>query len=403
MSNPIDDNEFPDRQDLDYMQWENVSPSLKFLYVPHRLTFLLTAAIIVFCSRPTTVIGITVYVWVVSSVIIATFLQDSPMVRPHPFFWRLVLAFTLVQAFSCFFFSFLDKGTQMKYLKSISPSTVGQPAERDYAMSCVIYDRNNPKDPFHSLKSITFDEYVPAHFIGWILQSFIVRDKKICWIVSILFEFMERGLKHWFPNFAECWWDSFVLDVLLTNGIGIEIGMRLVNLFQYYPWEKRLYDEIKTQPAKLKRLLSQFTPRSFARFEWRPLESPRRYLSCVMIGGMLMYMMLVLFGLKMIYGMLPTNPFILMYMILDAIVGVPAAYELYLYATEKRDTIGNYTTATFLLGIMQSLVVYRSHEGYFTEPIPFHVKVFSSVFFASLVLFPFVWFPLKRKSKTKTE
>lgn len=32
---------------------------------------------------------------------------------------------------------------------------------------------------------------------------------------------------HLLPNFAECWWDQVILDILLCNGGGIWLGMTL--------------------------------------------------------------------------------------------------------------------------------------------------------------------------------
>lgn len=40
------------------------------------------------------------------------------------------------------------------------------------------------------------------------------------WVLSIGFELMELTFQHMLPNFNECWWDSWVLDVALCNLIG---------------------------------------------------------------------------------------------------------------------------------------------------------------------------------------
>lgn len=44
------------------------------------------------------------------------------------------------------------------------------------------------------------------------------------WFISIAFELCELTFQHWLPNFNECWWDSWVLDVLVCNAIGIYTG-----------------------------------------------------------------------------------------------------------------------------------------------------------------------------------
>ena len=37
---------------------------------------------------------------------------------------------------------------------------------------------------------------------------------------SILFELIEFTFDNWLPNFAECWWDHLLLDVLGCNLLG---------------------------------------------------------------------------------------------------------------------------------------------------------------------------------------
>lgn len=37
----------------------------------------------------------------------------------------------------------------------------------------------------------------------------------------------QISFTHVLPNFAECWWDQVILDILLCNGLGIEIGYAL--------------------------------------------------------------------------------------------------------------------------------------------------------------------------------
>lgn len=41
-----------------------------------------------------------------------------------------------------------------------------------------------------------------------------------------MFEICEYSLQHQLPNFAECWWDHLILDVLLCNWLGIWLGMK---------------------------------------------------------------------------------------------------------------------------------------------------------------------------------
>ena len=52
-----------------------------------------------------------------------------------------------------------------------------------------------------------FDVHFVAHLGGWWFKMMIIRDTKVAWIISGTFELIEISLRHWLPNFWECWWD----------------------------------------------------------------------------------------------------------------------------------------------------------------------------------------------------
>ena len=49
----------------------------------------------------------------------------------------------------------------------------------------------------------------------------------------------QVAFTHLLPNFAECWWDTLILDVLLCNGLGIWVGMVICRKLEMhnYHWE----------------------------------------------------------------------------------------------------------------------------------------------------------------------
>jgi hypothetical protein len=83
------------------------------------------------------------------------------------------------------------------------------------------------------------DFYVVAHLLGWTGKMLIIRDFKLAWFLSVLFEVIELSLKHHLPNFSECWWDSLLLDILIFNGGGIYLGLLICRLFKFrrYTWD----------------------------------------------------------------------------------------------------------------------------------------------------------------------
>ena len=58
-------------------------------------------------------------------------------------------------------------------------------------------------------------------------KALIMRDYQLLWVLSIGFELMELTFQHMLPNFNECWWDSWILDVAVCNFLGMWAGMKV--------------------------------------------------------------------------------------------------------------------------------------------------------------------------------
>lgn len=58
-------------------------------------------------------------------------------------------------------------------------------------------------------------------------------------VVTRWFGVLQIAFAHLLPNFAECWWDAIVLDVLVCNGLGIWLGMYVCRKLEMrnYHWE----------------------------------------------------------------------------------------------------------------------------------------------------------------------
>ena len=54
-----------------------------------------------------------------------------------------------------------------------------------------------------------------------------MRDWALLWVISVGFELMELTFQHMLPNFNECWWDSWILDVAVCNFAGMWGGMKV--------------------------------------------------------------------------------------------------------------------------------------------------------------------------------
>ena len=385
--------------DISYLQWQDVSSKIRFLYEPHRICAAGAFLFILLYFTPSTPGFKFLYVLLISIVVLAMFLQDGPLIRPHPFFWRLILAFVIILIIVFITLCTVDRSVIIKGMMLITPGKAGNiTADRDYSQSCVIYDRSTPQDPFHNVKPVVFDVFVLAHFFGWIMQALILRNMTLCWTISILFEVCERCLKHWFPNFNECWWDSVILDVLVCNGLGIFIGMKLVNYLAFRTWDKRLIEDVESKD-KIRRMLNQFTPRSYRIYEWKPLQSPRRYFIYFFIIVSLLLLEVNLFGLKMVIPMTPKNPVVISLMIIHLVVGMPAVLEYYMYAIGVRESIGYFGSACIMLLIAELCLILKCGDGYFDNPTPKPVKIFLLVTILALLIFPFIWFVILKKGE----
>jgi len=67
-----------------------------------------------------------------------------------------------------------------------------------------------------------------AHFLGWILHGLILRDFVVlnCW--SLLTEFVEYTFEVHMPVYSECWWDSLLIDVIMSNLPGMIIARLII-------------------------------------------------------------------------------------------------------------------------------------------------------------------------------
>ena len=68
------------------------------------------------------------------------------------------------------------------------------------------------------------DGFVIAHALGWLMKTLMIRDFWMTNLLSVTFEFLEYSLEHQLPNFSECWWDHWIMDVLTCNLLGIVLG-----------------------------------------------------------------------------------------------------------------------------------------------------------------------------------
>jgi len=158
-------------------------------------------------------------------------LPNTMMTRPHPLFWRALLAaFALYGFFMTYIF--LLPADQARKAFRIFDDSLGVPLdERSYGEDCRFYTPDDPNSYFANFSDAVFDVHFIAHFLGWWGKMIIMRDWYVAWTCSIGFEILEITFRHWLPNFWECWWDHLFLDLFGCNLIGIILGAWTLNRF----------------------------------------------------------------------------------------------------------------------------------------------------------------------------
>jgi len=249
--------------------------------------------------------------------------------------------------------------------------------EKSYAAHCEF--------TYENLKPAIIDIFFISHFIGWVLKALMLRDTVLCWVISISWEFVEILLTHMLPNFAECWWDQWILDVLLTNGLGIYAGTKLGQWLEIreYKWSGVRY--IPTISGKIQRLALQFTPASWTTVRWETTKNIKRFLSVHFVIFVVQLEELNAFFMKQILWVPPPCPLNVIRLFIWYVVGVPCLRQLYSYITDPTcKKIGTFTFLGAVTIVTELLIIFKFGAGEFNKPMPDHLKqglmIFSTVY-----------------------
>ncbi|XP_023364368.1 phosphatidylserine synthase 2 isoform X2 [Otolemur garnettii] len=256
--------------------------------------------------------------------------KDGPFSRPHPAYWRFWLCVSVVYELFLIFILFQDK----------------------------------------------LDGFVPAHFLGWYLKTLMIRDWWMCMIVSVMFECLEYSLEHQLPNFSECWWDHWIMDVLVCNGLGIYCGMKTLEWLSLKTYKWQGLWNIPTYKGKMKRIAFQFTPYSWVRFEWKPASSLRRWLA--VCGIILVFLLAELntFYLKFVLWMPPEHCLVLLRLVFFVNVGGVAMREIYDFMDDPKPhkKLGQQAWLVAAITVTELLIVVKYDPHTLTLSLPFYIS-----------------------------
>ncbi|XP_056243493.1 phosphatidylserine synthase 2 isoform X2 [Seriola aureovittata] len=261
-----------------------------------------------------------------------------------------------------------------QFMKYIDPKLGVPLPERDYGGNCLIYDPGNTTDPFHNIWD-KMDGFVPAHFLGWYIKTLMIRDWWMCMIISVMFEFLEYSLEHQLPNFSECWWDHWIMDVLVCNGLGIYCGMKTLAWLSMKPYQWQGLWNIPTYKGKIKRIAFQFTPYSWVKFEWKPASNLRRWLAVLGIIFMFLLAELNTFYLKFVLWMPPEHYLVLLRLVFFVNVGGVAMREIYDFMDDPKfhKKLGQQAWLVAAITVTEFLIVVKYDPNTIMLPIPFFI------------------------------
>lgn len=385
---------------------DNVEPTLKFFYTPHTISILvaLLAGICyyaLYIAGDDVVLNTKMGIGAGVLVILVTGLlefKDGPFIRPHPAFWRVVLAVSVAYEILLVFVLFQNKHTMRQLMRYIDPKLGVPLPEKSYAESCEI----TPENLWNQI-----DIFVIAHTVGWYAKALVIRDYWFCWILSILFEVMEYSLQHQLPNFAECWWDHWILDVLTTNWLGIYLGMKTCDFFAMKQYSWRGIEQIPTYGGKIQRTIEQFTPHSWTSFDWGSTRSFKNYVSVLAVLAIELQLELNAFYLKYLLWIPSEHSFNVIRLVMFFFLCMPAVRETYQFLMDpKCKKFGMHAWMVTANIVTEVLICIKFGRDEFHTPAPREVIYFWCIFLSCLVVYPFVKFGLnwdEKKERRKEE
>lgn len=280
-------------------------------------------------------------------------------------------------------------------------------AERAYGESCNLLLPDGHVN-WGVIKDTVFDEFVIAHTLGWWGKALILRNEGMLWVVSITFELLELTFQHLLPNFNECWWDSWILDVLICNFIGIVTGMWTVRYFHSKEYNWRGISEQPTLFAKARRGIMQFTPHSLDSFQWHIFSTPKRCLQCFFPGAVILLFEVNHFFLKYELWVPPTNPLNTIRLSILFLMAIPGIREYYEFIESDSNDIfnklGPFAWTAVAIAFVETLIIIKFGHGMFPQPWPTKVLVaWGTAAAVFLVVFSTWSFRFYWKKKTKKD
>ncbi|XP_019482623.1 PREDICTED: phosphatidylserine synthase 1 isoform X1 [Hipposideros armiger] len=241
-----------------------------------------------------------------------------------------------------------------------------------------------------------FDIFAFGHFWGWAMKALLIRSYGLCWTISITWELTELFFMHLLPNFAECWWDQVILDILLCNGGGIWLGMVVCRFLEMRTYHWASFKDIHTTTGKIKRAVLQFTPASWTYVRWfDPKSSFQR------VAGIYLFMIiwqlteLNTFFLKHIFVFQASHPLSWCRILFIGGITAPTVRQYYAYLTDTQcKRVGTQCWVFGVIGFLEAIVCIKFGQDLFSKTQILYVILWllCVAFTTFLCLYGMVWY-----------
>merc|ERR1712137_574526 len=215
----------------------------------------------------------------------------------------------------------------------------------------------------------------------------MIRDLRLTVVASLMFEIYELSFKHMLPNFAECWWDSLVLDFLVCNGFGILCGYWWLKAFKCTEYNFLGSVEVTDAATGEKR------------WRWKPLVSFRFFVGPLVVLLCAACIELNAFFLKFIFWVPAPHHLNLLRVIFWWLLGCAGTRELYYKMQNPEAPLGMMISLLFLLGALESIICFKMSAGLFPTPMPLFTKVAWVLALSGLALFAALYYPIQHHKR----
>lgn len=162
-----------------------------------------------------------------------------------------------------------------------------------------------------------------------------------------------------------------ILDVLMTNWLGIYIGMKTCSYLQMKEYHWRGLQQISSVRGKVKRSLQQFTPHHYDKFNWATTSSLRNFIAVIALLYLMLQFETNSFYLKSLLYIPISHPANSIRLLLFFFFAMPAVREAYQYLTDpdcKR--FGMHAWMAIANIVTELLVIVKFSAGEFEKEMP---------------------------------